>query len=345
MSLVSFNTFLKGEVASFCEAEGVECSRTANIILQLISSLASYKEEGVELSPDVFICDDIEKLSQIITSSEIVHVGKGDLDKATTQLALKRCAPLAISGWSIFIERDSANLKMKYGLIRQNSVPMSVSLSKSLQDIPKELSVLYAVKLSQNLVFVKGNVGQERTFSLSPDKDYENPFSKLEDLVECMTKDVDEDNRGEVTNLLLNELEKILKKTHGTLIAVVDNAKNVTDEFIDWTKLETPLKFHERVRDFKASRDIESFEGVLGLISLLEGMLASDGITVIDTKCQVLGYRYFHSTTNASGASSNQGSDGGARRRTFDKLSELVPSKIVGIFMKSQDGSMHCKVE
>jgi hypothetical protein len=76
---------------------------------------------------------------------------------------------------------------------------------------------------------------------------------------------------------------------------------------------------------------------------LLQGMLASDGITVLRSDGRIAGYNAFvhHLPGPTLGNSNHQ--IGGARQRTFAALSTRVGETLVAAFYYSQDGHADCR--
>ncbi|QGY40468.1 hypothetical protein GM415_10130 [Pseudodesulfovibrio cashew] len=343
MTTVSFKEYLQGVIHNFCTAENIPCALTNDAIVQLISSLATYKEEGHSLTPDVFLCENIEIMRQVSASGKILPIASGTLDASSIKLALKRCAPLAIGGWAIYIERNSTDKKISYGLIWTNQNPLSVSTTDVFLDPELDTSIVYATQLSENVVLIGGNHGNTKIVSLSPEKDITNPDIPIGNLIDVAASDVVDDIADEVAALLKRELQRILKTNHGTLIAIVKHGNKVPKEISKGIFLREPLSIVDKAQEFKKIHDIDSHNILQSQILLLDGMLSCDGITLLDTAGNIIAYGIFYKSTNDQ--DKEEQIYGGARKRTYLGLSELVPNQLKAVLMKSQDGSIECKVE
>jgi hypothetical protein len=63
--------------------------------------LSRYREEGVPLFPQVFICDELEQMVRVLQGRETLRIGDGPRSRETMRRAIKQCAPLAQDGWAI----------------------------------------------------------------------------------------------------------------------------------------------------------------------------------------------------------------------------------------------------
>src|SRR4051794_38226537 len=112
---ITFRTQLLGGVTEFCAESGLSLFQKALHLVELIVSLARYKEEGVQLNPQVYITNDIRQLTAMVPNGERLKIGSTQRDMPGMKKAIKKTAPLAADGWSIYIE-DSDSLE--YGVFR-----------------------------------------------------------------------------------------------------------------------------------------------------------------------------------------------------------------------------------
>jgi hypothetical protein len=87
-----------GEINDFLADEGLEGIISASWIAAVASRLATLREEGSPLWPEVYFSGSVEKLAAILQGAEVVQLGKGPQEDSTATRALKNCAPLATGG-------------------------------------------------------------------------------------------------------------------------------------------------------------------------------------------------------------------------------------------------------
>lgn len=63
---ITLRTQLLGGVTEFCTACGLGLFNNALNLVELIVSLARYKEEGVRLNPQVYVSNDISSLTAML---------------------------------------------------------------------------------------------------------------------------------------------------------------------------------------------------------------------------------------------------------------------------------------
>lgn len=112
------------------DASEMSCAETADALIDLIASLADYREEERKLFPTVLVCDELRQVLRIVQGSSFIPIGRGPRGSDTAALALKRCAPLAVGGWGIGIDRQ-AN-EFEYGVFREPSAPFAVDLRTTI---------------------------------------------------------------------------------------------------------------------------------------------------------------------------------------------------------------------
>lgn len=104
---VSFRANLVSHSLDLIQNVGWHCARTSQLIAGIVSQLAAYTEEGVPMSPSVFICSSVPRLVRLAGSGEYIPLsGDVALESAGTKI-LKAAAPLCFGHWRIYIERSS----------------------------------------------------------------------------------------------------------------------------------------------------------------------------------------------------------------------------------------------
>lgn len=152
-----------------------------------------------------------------------------------------------------------------------------------------------------------------------------------------------ENQKKEVEKVFSKFFKMAQKKIHGTILLVVDT--NIETYCIpevisdgNWLKEKDYLDIAESalkvLSDHVNHSDIEKHYSLTGLFI---SMMNIDGITIINTKGQIIAYNVFLKQSSAQGIS------GGARKRTALSLKTLHSSnfKIKGVYFQSQDGNAH----
>jgi hypothetical protein len=101
---ITFRTQLIGGVAEFCSESELPLFAKALHLVELIVTLARYKEEGVRLIPQVYISNDVGAMTTMLPDGERIKIGTTDADVMGIKEALKKTAPLATDGWSVYLQ-------------------------------------------------------------------------------------------------------------------------------------------------------------------------------------------------------------------------------------------------
>lgn len=97
-------------------------------ILNLIDATSSYREEGEELYPEIFITDDIDAVLRTLPFCKQVEIASKPESVLEFSKALKLCAPLSKDGWVIYISVNNGD--MKYGLVSTEISELSPTFRK-----------------------------------------------------------------------------------------------------------------------------------------------------------------------------------------------------------------------
>ena len=118
-SVLSFRTLLTETTSEFLAVRSMSSPDTAEALGELVVALATYKEEGLPLFPQVFLLEDT---NDIITLKgfDMRRISEGDRSRETMRRALKQCAPLCRGGWSIYFDLSEPH-QFSYGLFRTDS--------------------------------------------------------------------------------------------------------------------------------------------------------------------------------------------------------------------------------
>lgn len=335
---VSFRDTLKGAISDFLDDERMPCSATCNALIETSIALVSYREEGVSLFPQVFICDDAAQMVRALGADHI-ELGRGSKDTATVRMALKRCAPLARGGWAIYVERCAD--KFAYGIFRARGGPLAetpLEILSCMQDI--EFRAICAYRVAETVVAVVG-AGGSRLHLHPSDHRAEEPVSAdaLDHLVDWATVMVAEPVRVQARAFLRRTFQRCVQTCHGMLVAVVESGDvpELPPFLAGGVRIEPALDIAARVRDYVVEATHESTSALQGLVSLLEGLACSDGIVVLSEDAKIVAYRVFVTMPASTEVDSIEG---GARSRAYLSLCEQLGDHLRAAFFLSQDGRM-----
>ena len=325
---------MTGEVSDFVKDEGLECAVTSSSIVAAASQLANLREEGRSLSPEVYFCTDVNKLTAVLQGSELIRLGIGPRENWTVLKALKECAPLATGGWVIFIERSENHFT--YGVMTPTNLPLAIMPYEALVEnaVPDLVSIVVR-RIAENCVELRGGKGGLRCLYFSDRRaEAPAPATALEHFCEAVTRTVNVADVDDVRRFFYRTLSTQLVQAHGALLVVQSARRRLPVRFRDCTLLSLPLSIADRVTEYRKHKDDEALAKLLSATLLLQGMLGSDGIVVFKNNGSIVAYRAFLKLSTTLGSPIA----GGARRRTFEALRTRVGRDIEAVFMTSQDG-------
>jgi len=326
---ITFRTQLLGGVTEFCQQSGLSLINNSIHLVELIVLLARYKEEGVSLSPKVYLTNDMDALTSMLPESEKIKIGTSSPDLPGIKSALKKCAPLANEGWLIYIHDKQHEID--FGLFKGSGNPISVLVDNVLMDKNDDLIVVKTFQVADECVEVRSNNGSLHYIFLNHRKeDSPPPLQFLDELVSAIVQNVKEIDKEPVMSFLKRLLFDGLRKSHGCIIAVTN--MNKAPKFLadDGVILNTPIDFANLVKKLKNDEILPSCLDSQGC--LLRGMLNTDGIILFDNRSRLLGYNCFVKVNR------NENLIGGARKRAYSALTAKLGKGLCAVFMQSQDG-------
>jgi hypothetical protein len=345
---ISLKYALSGEVDEFLEMELMTCPHTKGGIVELVNQISAYKEEGRALFPEVYITDNVNSITESIIGCELVPIGKSPKSGQIILKALKKCAPLAIGGWNIYILNIGDDFE--YGLFRSGSSIVSIPISESLlADGNKESNLILIRQVAEKVVEVRGvkgntliiNFGIKSTVSLSP-LIVQNAF------IEHMIKKVDDSIKDQCRIFLTRLFLYVTQNGHGNLSLVIDKAEECPEYLRDGIVLEKKVSFSERILELNKLSNGESGFNLLeansklnGVFSIISGMMMSDGITVFSNDGSVCAYNIF--LKHPEDDPGLKLVEGGARSRTYYVMTRKLSEGLTAVFIQSQDGQTQTK--
>jgi hypothetical protein len=329
---ITLRTHLIGAVTDFCINSKLDIATNAAQIVDFIVRLAKYREEGDMLAPEVYLTNDISSVLKMLPLSMIFPIGTTTKAGEWVRTVLKKCAPLAKGGWLIYVNSKHGAQDLDYGLFRGENNPIAVPTDDIiLRDTSSEFAIVKISQIVEDCVEVKSNSHGKHCIFLNHKEDTSAaPLASVENLIKVIVRNVPAAMSDPLVSYLSNLLGKAFKLSHGSLVAVTSG--NRIPKFLsnDAIVLKNPIQFQDIVRSLQENRN--SSDGEVSKAALVEGMFASDGIVVFDSRARLLGYNCFTSMPKSAIVI------GGARRRAYAALEAKIGSGLCASFMQSQDG-------
>ncbi|MFD1122154.1 hypothetical protein ACFQ2T_06540 [Methylophilus flavus] len=307
-------------------------------ILDLVDSTSSYREEGEELYPEIFITNNIESVLETLPFCKNVEIDRKLGTVKEFSNALKLCAPLSRNGWVIYINVEEEYIS--YGVVSSEISELSPTFRTQavgeLSQNGEDYSIAYLQNVGNKTVLLKGSEASA-LICLTLNSKGTSHGHELQKLCSVITQDINEQYKDISVSYFQKLIGNALIIGHGNLIGVVqDDEEKLTAlkaRHNDGVYLRKPIDMYELLAASEVEKTREACTSNRLYSSLLESMLNHDGMTVITTSGKVLGYHIFVKPQG----NEEEGLVGGARTRAFEimKRSECFEC----CFYKSQDGS------
>jgi len=334
---ISFRSSLVSNILDLTGNVDWQCARTAQLIAGVVSQLAVYTEEGVAMTPSVFICSSVSRLVQLAGIGEYIPLsGDVPLESAAPKL-LKAAAPLCSGNWRIYIERADNGITCKYGVFCGSSDPSSLTIDEVvLDEYDEKFPVIRITQSATNKVEVRTSAGDGIEFRFNNDQDVAE--LKAHEHIKLLSGAISK-NSGPLGGLFVGYIDRILsvaiKDCHGTLIAVVPaETGGLPESLSDIVQINPPFHLYDRFqKHIDEGKTADSVSRLQAASELVSGFISSDGITVFNDAGYILGYRAFIHSDNGGKPIS-----GGARSRAYEAMKALVGKDLTAVFFRSQDG-------
>lgn len=331
----SLRQFLQGSLSDFADSCKMAPLVTATTLTSLVVLLANLREEGAELIPEVYLYENHTEALKLLPDSDILQIGVANDPASAISEGLKKCSPLAIGGWCIYISQVEKTYQ--FGLFRGSLNPLSISVNSTLFSEPLEtIKIVRLFRTATGCIELCNNISNSHCILLN-DKPENSPLPNAyaENLTDLICKDIHETIRESTKTYIGKTLEKALAACHGTLIAITKRDK-VPLFLTDGVILDFPIDLRNAVLSkFTDSKEILAEHKLNGYAALIQGMVSSDGITVFNTKGKLLAYNCFIKSTNQINGEKILG---GARTRAYEALKSKIGNGIEAVFIQSQDG-------
>jgi hypothetical protein len=331
----SLRQFLQGSLTDFADSCQMAPLVTSTTLASLVVLLSNLREEGAELIPEVYLCENHKETLKLLPDNDLLPIGETKDPISSITAALKKCSPLAIGGWCIYI--SPSELGYQFGLFRGSLNPLSISVNRTL--FSEELESIKVVRLfrtATGCVELCNNFNNTRCILLNDKPEGEPPpDAYTENLIDLICRDVHESMREPTKTYVGKALSKALAACHGALIVITKHNK-VPAFLSDGVILQSPIDLIEAVANKgKYGEELIAEHRLNAYTSLIQGMVSSDGITVFSTKGKLLAYNCFIKSQNKLKGKKVLG---GARTRAYESLKIKIGKGIDAVFIQSQDG-------
>jgi hypothetical protein len=336
---VSIRNDLGKSLGPFLRKEKIVGRKTKDVLISVVCQLVHHKEEGQQLFPEILLFDDLTSILKSLPNSEHVVVGVGPMVPESLTLALKRCAPLAQWGWSIYLTRMREEEKVEYGLLRCGLTALSLSASELLfHEGHGALPAILISHVSQSTIQVSGAHGNSlRIHFGAVEEPRDDPVKVIKRFCASVVRGVPIEVREPVSNFYSRLLSAVLRSGHGCLVAVLSRKKAGVSQLLkDGVVINPALDVASKVSSLLRYKSCEYDTTLRAAAALIRGMLISDGITVFGPDGSVRVYNVFVKIPKRLDAIA--GKPGGARRRAFEFLCSRVGRELKGSLIISQDG-------
>lgn len=339
----SIRTILHGFLHEFVESSGFKCVDTENLIRDIVSLLASYREEDVPLFPDVYVLSNPNDLRTLAPSVGSLKLGQLSPDEGTAGKILKTAAGLADGGWAIYVAKRDEHC-FEYGVFRSQRHSFATSAEEVMRDLGESSPVVVLRNRGHLTVEICNTKAESSTVSLTSATPSSSTFAKdVDELVQAASLDVKPENVDQFSAYLSRVLTGLLQKCHGALIAVLDNPgdQNRT-RMRDGVWLHPELDLPKCHAEAIAVGTAETLADLQAVESLFAGMINSDGVVVLGTNGTIRAFRVFLTPTATEKRKIED--KGGGRRRTFSLMKLRVQEGLLrAAFFRSQDGVTECQ--
>jgi hypothetical protein len=90
---VTFRDQITGRINDLLLDEHEACAQSQNLLGYLAGAILDYRDEGVEFTPSVVLCDDLDLVLRSFPGSVAHTIGFSALDPASGPKILKDCGP------------------------------------------------------------------------------------------------------------------------------------------------------------------------------------------------------------------------------------------------------------
>lgn len=319
---ITFRDQTTGRINDLLLDEGQPCAQSQNLLGYLAGALLSYRDEGVEFTPSIIVCNSTQGFLKAFPGAVSHTIGTAPLDPSSGPKILKDCAPLSSRNWFIFIER-TGNGQLSYGVFTFFRLPTAISLADGITIDPQQFCILIR-KVSVNTIEMRGAKGSILTLIFSTTRESIKSDTSIANFAQACCKNLDDRISKEFRRYFARLLDTALTNSHGAILACGDKFNLATvKEMSDAVSVSPMLDFQAAFLEYQTANTADSILNLQRCEELLYGFLRCDGIVMFDTFSRVTAYRVFYRPTEQA-ADSSPTVVGGARRRAFEGLKALA---------------------
>jgi len=343
-STVSFREQTSGRITDLLSDEGLVCGQTQGVLAILVGALANYKEEGVELTPTILVCDSIEEVLKTIPGAIKYQIGTANLNQDAAKKILKECAALAAGDWFVYVERTDRGYS--FGVATSSSGPTAVSLADVIRIRGQGFSVIVR-RIAESTVELVGSKGSELALVFSTVR--EAPAQSAEEAIRsfsasCVSSIEESSEKDSFLIYFCRMITRVLEASHGTILVCHPGGDTSgVEELGESTALTPVMDFYKAFCEYLADPSAQALVRMQNFERLLGGLINSDGVVAFSDAGEVIAYRGFFKPK------ANRGGDGarvpvavpvigGARRRAYEGIVACIGVALSGVLFRSQDG-------
>lgn len=311
-------------------------------IFELLSKIGNYEEEGMKILPKILIGRNMEIIFSQIPDHFNVNLGDDDLQGIHIRKILKSLIPLCRNGWYVYV--DIQTTKLMYGIFRKFRSPVALDAeqlifdSKEMYLSNKETGMIYICPQSKTSLLIRSlhseDVQISSEFKTNEEQDENMAFAMLiADITMLIEKN--KDKSAYIKNAMKHIISLFKERVHGTIVLVVNEKYLYPNTYLNGLEIKTNLNIIECIEESLTVESYEAAERYYAITNLLYEFLNVDGITIVNTTGQIIGYNAFYRSEETP-----MDVIGGARKRTFEGLKRQTDPNIIGVYYQSQDGNI-----
>jgi hypothetical protein len=340
----SIRTPLQGELLDFVKSSGFEGNNSAvtELVRDLTCLLASYREEGVLLFPDVFVLPSVDLVASLSPGTQRVALGFETLSEAAEKI-LKDCANLAVRGWAVYVA-ISTEKQAQYGLFRSLMHSYSTSAEEAMTETSSPSPVLLIRNRGPLVVELRNAKKDTFTASFTSAPASESIFAEhVNTFASAVSQELTVEQCKEFKPYLIRFLMDTLQRCHGALLAahLTPGGGQAPEALRDGVWFSQAIDLADALHTAIGSKDAQTLATLEAYEALVAGMVASDGVVVFGTRGNILAYRVFLKPSDEE--KKDLPEKGGGRRRTYALMLHRLGPNLKAAFFRSQDGNTLCE--
>ena len=333
----------KERLEEFFIFEDIEfCDGMLNSILRFMSSILNYEEEGEKIKPNILIGNGTKTITQVIPNKYKLKIAQVTAKDNKFNKMLKRLIPFCKNDWYIYIDIDSQNDCIEYGVIRGFTGPKGLSIKEIIFDGTEypDAAIVFIEAMNKFEVQLTGLKGGDLLLDYRILSEHVHDFNKvIEDFALDFVSSVGEQYKPELRKVISKLMKTAYKRIHGTICMIVKNEYSHKNQLtIDGVWFDEPIdlaKYAINLLSAHPTIDCTIYETYYALTGLFIEMLNTDGITVLDDKGRIRAYNVF-----VKPSQDLPDIAGGARKRAAYSVAYCNEPDVIGVFFQSQDGDV-----